>query len=62
MWPGTRIPILAPDAIKAAKPDFVFILPWNIKEEIMGKTEYIRDWGGQWVVPIPELAVLAGSE
>jgi len=60
--PGTRIPILAPDAIRGARPDFVFILPWNIKDEIIGKTRYIREWGGKWVVPIPEPAVLTGEE
>jgi SAM-dependent methyltransferase len=60
--PGTRIPILVPDAIREARPDFVFILPWNIKDEIIGKTRYIREGGGQWVVPIPELTVLTGDE
>ena len=60
--PGTRIPILVPDAIREARPDFVFILPWNIKDEIIGKTQYIKEWGGQWVVPIPELTVLTGDE
>jgi SAM-dependent methyltransferase len=60
--PGTRIPILVPEAIREARPDFVFILPWNIKDEIIGKTRYIREWGGQWVVPIPELTVLTGDE
>ena len=60
--PGTRIPILVPDAIREAKPDYVFILPWNIKDEIIDKTQYIREWGGQWVVPIPELTVLTGDE
>lgn len=60
--PGTRIPILTPDAIKEARPDFVFILPWNLKEEIMRGTDYIRDWGGKWVVPIPEVTVLEGPE
>ena len=55
--PGTHIPILHPDKIREARPDFLFILPWNLKEEIMEQNAYIREWGGQFVVPIPELAV-----
>jgi hypothetical protein len=55
--PGTRIPILAPEAIRAARPDYVLILPWNLKEEISGATGYIRQWGGQFVVPIPDVKV-----
>jgi SAM-dependent methyltransferase len=55
--PGTRIPILAPDAIREAKPDYVLILPWNLKDEIARQADYIRDWGGQFVVPIPEVTV-----
>lgn len=56
--PGTRIPILAPEAIRAAKPDYVLILPWNLKEEISTAASYIHEWGGQFVVPIPEVRVL----
>ena len=56
--PGTRIPILHPDKIKETKPDYVFILPWNLKKEIMEQLSYIRDWGGQFVVPIPEVKVI----
>ncbi|HYC02720.1 MAG TPA: class I SAM-dependent methyltransferase [Azospirillaceae bacterium] len=56
--PGTRIPILAPDAIMAAKPDYLLILPWNLRDEIMGQMAGIRDWGGKFVVPIPGLQVL----
>jgi hypothetical protein len=55
--PGTRIPILAPEAIREAKPDYVLILPWNLKEEISRTAAYVRDWGGQFVVPIPEVRV-----
>lgn len=51
--PGSRIPIHAPDYIREAKPDYLFILPWNLKEEIMAQTAYIREWGGQWITPIP---------
>jgi SAM-dependent methyltransferase len=56
--PGTRIPILAPDAIKTARPDFVLILPWNLREEITHSCRYVRDWGGRFVVPIPEVTVI----
>jgi hypothetical protein len=56
--PGTRIPILAPEAIRGARPDYVLILPWNLKEEIMSVASYVREWGGAFVVPIPEVKVL----
>lgn len=56
--PGTRIPILHPDKLKEAKPDYVFILPWNLKDEVIAHHSYIKEWGGKFVVPIPELAVL----
>jgi len=55
--PGTHIPIEEPDAIRRTKPDYVFILPWNLKDEIMQQMAYIRDWGGAFVVPIPEVMV-----
>ncbi|CAO3383401.1 methyltransferase domain-containing protein [Azospirillum argentinense] len=56
--PGTRIPIKAPDAILEAKPDYVLILPWNLKDEIMTQMAEIRSWGGKFVVPIPTVQVL----
>jgi 2-polyprenyl-3-methyl-5-hydroxy-6-metoxy-1,4-benzoquinol methylase len=59
--PGTRIPIHAPGKIRETKPDYVLILPWNIKEEIMQQLAFISDWGGQFVVPIPEVRVLSGD-
>jgi SAM-dependent methyltransferase len=55
--PGTHIPILHPDKIREARPDYVLILPWNFKDEIMQQVSYIREWGGQFVVPIPEVKV-----
>jgi SAM-dependent methyltransferase len=55
--PGSRIPIFHPDQIREAKPDYVIILPWNLKDEIMGQMEFIRDWGGRFVIPIPELRI-----
>lgn len=56
--PGTHIPVKHPDKIKGDKPDYVLILPWNIKDEIMEQMSYIREWGGKFVVPIPEVVVL----
>ncbi len=55
--PGTRVPIFAPDKIKETKPDYVLILPWNLRNEIMSQMSYIREWGGKFVVPIPEAQV-----
>ncbi len=55
--PGTHIPIFPPEKIRETKPDYVLILPWNFKDEIMGQVGYIREWGGQFVVPIPEVFV-----
>jgi len=55
--PGTRIPIYHPDRIRETKPDFVVILPWNLKSEIEQQLSYIREWGGKFVVPIPHLAI-----
>jgi 2-polyprenyl-3-methyl-5-hydroxy-6-metoxy-1,4-benzoquinol methylase len=57
--PGTHIPILAPDRIRETRPDYLFIGPWNLVEEIVGQTSYIREWGGQWVVPIPDVKTLS---
>ena len=55
--PGTHIPIYPPEKIQETKPDYVFILPWNLKDEIMAQLAGVRDWGGQFVVPIPEVKV-----
>jgi 2-polyprenyl-3-methyl-5-hydroxy-6-metoxy-1,4-benzoquinol methylase len=56
--PGTHVPVLAPDAIREARPDYVLILPWNLQEEIVGQLAHVRAWGGRFVVPIPEARVL----
>jgi hypothetical protein len=56
--PGTHIPILAPARLMEAKPDYVLILPWNLKEEVMTQLSGIRAWGGKFVVPIPTVQVL----
>lgn len=55
--PGVHIPILAPEKIYETKPDYVFILPWNLKEEIEAQMKEIRSWGGKFVVAIPSLEV-----
>jgi hypothetical protein len=57
--PGTHIPVYHPDKIKETKPDYLLILPWNLKDEIMEQMSYIREWGGQFVVLIPEVRVYA---
>ena len=57
--PGTRIPIRGPEAIGQARPDYVLILPWNLKDEITEQMKEIRSWGGRFVVAIPSLEVLA---
>jgi SAM-dependent methyltransferase len=56
--PGTHIPILTPDKIAATKPDYVLILPWNLKDEIMSQISYIRDWGAKFMIPIPKIKVV----
>ena len=56
--PGSHIPILSPQAIAQTKPDYVLILPWNLKDEIMEQMAHIRDWGGQFLVLIPDVQVL----
>lgn len=55
--PGSHIPIYHPDRIRETKPDYVVILPWNLKDEIMSQLQYIREWGGRFIVPIPEVTV-----
>jgi len=55
--PGTHIPIFHPDRILETKPDYVVILPWNLKDEIIKQLHFVRQWGGRFVVPVPELMV-----
>jgi hypothetical protein len=55
--PGTHIPIFPPSRIDETKPDYVLILPWNFKDEIIDQMAHIRSWGGKFVVPIPEVKV-----
>ncbi len=56
--PGVHTPILAPEALREQKPDIVLILPWNIRAEIMQQLAYVRDWGGQFVVAVPEIGAV----
>ena len=56
--PGTHISIRSPDVIKEVKPDYLLILPWNLKEEIMDQMSYIKEWGGKFVVAIPQLEIM----
>ena len=57
--PGTNIPVVAPDRLHETRPDYVFILPWNLKAEIIEQCAFVRAWGGRFVVPIPEITVLS---
>jgi len=56
--PGSHIPIESPEKIKETKPDYLFILPWNIQNEVMEQMGYIRNWGGKFVIGIPKLSVI----
>ena len=56
--PGSHIPIFSPDKIKKTKPDYLFILPWNLKDEIINQMKYIREWDGKFVIPIPEVQIV----
>lgn len=55
--PGSRIPVYEPALIKELKPDYLFILPWNLKDEICSEHAYIRQWGGKFVTAIPKLNI-----
>jgi predicted TPR repeat methyltransferase len=55
--PGTHIPILSPDVLAEDRPDYVLVLPWNLRAEISAQLAYIRDWGGRIVTPIPSLEI-----
>ena len=56
--PGTHIPIRAPEKLDEAKPDYIFILPWNFKDEILAQLAHARGWGAKFIVPIPEATVI----
>jgi SAM-dependent methyltransferase len=57
LLPGTHVPIYPVETLRETRPDYVLILPWNLKDEIMEQVAYIRRWGGQFVVPIPDVKV-----
>lgn len=57
--PGSHIPIFSPKKIEEVKPDYLLILPWNLKNEIVEEMAFIRNWGGKFVVPIPQLEVVS---
>lgn len=56
--PGTHIPIFSPEKIKETKPDFILVLPWNLQDEILNELNYVKSWGCQFIIPIPEVKVL----
>lgn len=56
--PGSRIPILNPDEIRESKPDYILILPWNIKSEIMDQLAFVKDWNCKFIVAIPEVSLI----
>jgi 2-polyprenyl-3-methyl-5-hydroxy-6-metoxy-1,4-benzoquinol methylase len=60
--PGSRIPVFAPEKIRETRPDYVLILPWNLKEEIASQLSFVREWGGQLLVPIPEVSLVDGAK
>ena len=56
--PGTRVPVYAPERLRETRPDYVLILPWNLRDEITAQAAYVREWGGRFVVPVPATEVL----
>jgi hypothetical protein len=58
LLPGTRIPVLAPEAIERRRPDYVLILPWNLRDEIIGQFKEIPRWSGRFIIPVPEPVLL----
>jgi hypothetical protein len=56
--PGTHVPVFPPEKIAETRPDYILILPWNLKDEIIDQLSYVRDWGARFVIPIPEVQVL----
>jgi hypothetical protein len=58
LLPGSRIPVLAPEALIEARPDLVLILPWNLLDEVIAQLPQVRAWGGRFVVPIPSIHVV----
>lgn len=55
--PGSHIPVLNEEALKMHKPEYIIILPWNIKQEIKQQLAYVKEWGGKFIIAIPELQI-----
>ena len=55
--PGTHIPIRDPEEIRRTKPDLVFILPWNLRDEVMEQMSFVREWGGRFAARSPEIRI-----
>jgi hypothetical protein len=55
--PGVHIPIYSPERIRQTQPDYLLILPWNIRAEVMEQMAFVRQWGCRFVVPIPEIKI-----
>jgi SAM-dependent methyltransferase len=62
LLPGTRIPVLAPDEIDRRRPDYVLILPWNLRDEITAQLAHIHEWGGRFIIPVPKPTVLDAGQ
>ncbi|MCB9220147.1 MAG: methyltransferase domain-containing protein [Ignavibacteriales bacterium] len=62
LMPGSRIPIYDTAMIKNSKPDYILILPWNLKDEIIESNRYVMDWGGKFIVPIPEIKIYSENK
>jgi len=56
--PGSRLPIHAPEQIRKTRPDYILVMPWNIKDEIMAQVAYAREWGARFIVPLPAVRVI----
>ncbi len=56
--PGSHVPIRPPEELARTRPDYVLILPWNLKDEILDQLDYVRGWGGQFILPIPEAVIV----
>ena len=56
--PGTHIPIYSPEQLAETRPDYILVLPWNLREEISSQLSYVRSWGGRLVFPIPVLEIV----
>ncbi len=57
--PGTHIPVHHPSMLKETRPDYVLILPWNLRDEIVSQHAYVREWGGRFLTPVPRVEVVA---